>query len=217
VQKSLLHTKAGKTHGCCAKPVQPGSTVSLTLSVTNNDSPSCAAATFSLQGTVPTGSTGWSAILTTPTLTLSPGASASTTLQVSSPATAAGGFYTIGVTATNSATPAYTASTAATVVLVTGLSVTVTVTPNPASRGQAVTSTAAVSANGAPVANASVTFTITKANGTVVKQTATTDAAGKAVAKLQLKRNDPIGPYQDRADATVNGIVGSATTGFTVQ
>jgi NPCBM-associated, NEW3 domain of alpha-galactosidase len=197
--------------------VQPGSPVSFTVSVTNNDSPSCAVATLSLQSTVPTGSTGWTATFTTPTLTLSPGASASTTLQVSSPATAVGGFYTIGVTATNSANPAYTASTSATVVLVTGLSVTVTAAPNPASRGQAVTSTAAVSANGAPVANASVTFTITKANGTVVKQTATTDAAGKATSKLQLKRNDPVGTYQDRADATLNGIVGSATTSFTVQ
>ena len=102
-------------------------------------------------------------------------------------------------------------------VLVTGLSVTVTVTPNPASRGQAVTSTAVVRANDAPVANASVTFTITKANNTVVTQTATTDASGKAVSKRQLKRNDPIGPYQIRADATVNGIVGSATTSLTVQ
>ena len=91
------------------------------------------------------------------------------------------------------------------------------VTPNPASRGQAAASTAVVSANGAPVANASVTFSITKANGTVVKKTATTDAAGKAVSNLQLKRNDPVGTYQDRADATVNGIAGNATTSFTVQ
>jgi len=197
--------------------VQPGSTVSFTVSVTNNDSTSCAASTFSLQGTVLPDSTGWAATFTPPTLTLSPGASASTTLQVTSPATAAGGFYTIGVSATNSANPAYTASTSATVVVVTGLNVTVTVTPNPASRGQAVTSTAAVSANGAPVANASVTFTITKANGTVVKQTATTNASGTAVAKLQLKRNDPVGTYQDRADATLNGISGYATTSFTVK
>jgi hypothetical protein len=80
-----------------------------------------------------------------------------------------------------------------------------------------VTSTAAVSANGAPVANASVTFTITKANGTVVTQTATTDAAGTAVAKLQLKRTDPVGTSQDRADAIVNGIAGSATMSLTVQ
>jgi hypothetical protein len=74
-----------------------------------------------------------------------------------------------------------------------------------------------VSANGAPVANASVTFTITKANGTVVKQTATTDAAGKAVVKLQIKRNDPVGTCQERADAALNGIMGSATTSFMVQ
>jgi hypothetical protein len=194
--------------------VQPGSTVTFTVSVTNHDNAGCTAATFALQAAVPSG---WVASLTTPTLLLGPGASATTTLQVTSSATAAGGFYPIGVTATHSANPTYVASTAATAVLVTGLSVTVSVTPNPVSRGQQVTSTAVVSANGAPVANASVTFTITKANGTVVKQTATTDATGKAVAKLQIKRNDPVGTYQERADAALNGITGYATTSLTVQ
>ena len=58
---------------------------------------------------------------------------------------------------------------------------------------ESVTITAGVSANSAPVANASVTFTITKANGIVVKQTATTGASGTAVSQLRLKKTDPVG------------------------
>jgi uncharacterized membrane protein len=112
--------------------VQAGTTVSLTVSVTNNDNAGCTASTFPLQATVPTG---WTATFTASALTLSPGASAATTLQVTSPATAADGFSTIGVSATNNANATYAASTSATVVLVSGLSVTMTVTPNPASRG----------------------------------------------------------------------------------
>src|SRR5205823_7409443 len=101
--------------------VQPGTTVPLTVSVTNNDSTGCTASTFPLQATMPTG---WTATFTTSALPLSPGASASTTLQVASPATAAGGFYTSSVTATDSTNPTYAATTSATVVLVSGLSVT---------------------------------------------------------------------------------------------
>jgi uncharacterized protein YfaS (alpha-2-macroglobulin family) len=116
----------------------------------------------------------------------------------------------------NSTDTTCAASTAATVVLVSGLSVTVATDQASYTRGQTVTLTADVSANGSPAVNASVTFTITKPNGTVVKQTATTGASGTAVSKLRLKQNDPVGTYQVRADATLNGLAGSATTSFMV-
>jgi hypothetical protein len=194
--------------------VQPGSTVTFTVSVTNNDNAGCTASTFALQAAAPSG---WTASFTTSTLTLSPGASVSTTLQVTSPATAADGFYTSSVTATNSANPTSTATTSATVALVSGLNVTVTPDKTSYTRGQTVTITTGVNANGSPVANASVTVTITKANGTVVKQTATTGISGSAVSKLRLKQTDLVGTYQVRADASLNGITGSATGSFTVQ
>jgi len=160
---------------------------------------------------------GWTASCTASTLTLSPGASATTTLQVTSP-TAAGGFYPIDVRATNSANPASTASASATVVLVSGLSVTVSADQASYTRGgQSVSLTTGVSANDAPTASASVTVTITKADGTVVTQQATTGATGTAVTKLQLKKSDPAGTYQVRVDASANGVVGSAATSFLVQ
>jgi hypothetical protein len=194
--------------------VEPGSTVTFTVSVTNQDNAGCSASTFALQATVPSA---WTANLTTLTLTLSPGASTTTTLQVTSPATAPDGFYTSSVTATNSANPTSTATTAATVALVSGLSVTVTTNKASYTRGQTVSITTGASVNGSPVANARVTVTITKANGTVVKQTATTGTSGTVVSKLPLKKFDPIGTYQVRVDASVNGIMGSATTSFMVQ
>ena len=194
--------------------VQPGSTVTFTGSVTNNDNAGCTASTFALQVAAPTG---WTANLTTPTLTLSPGASATTTLQVSSPATAPGGLYTSSVTATHSANPTFTTSTSATVALVSGLSVTLTTDKASYTRGQIVTITTGVSANGSPVANASATVTITKANGTVLKGTATTGTSGTIVWQLQLGTLDPVGTYQVRMDASVNGLTGTATRSFTVQ
>jgi hypothetical protein len=194
--------------------VQPGSTVTFTVSVTNNDNAGCTASTFALQAAAPSG---WTVNLTTPTLTLSPGASATTTLQVTSPATATNGLYTSSVTATNSANPTSTASTSATVALVSGLSVTLTTDKASYTRGQIVTITTGVSANGSPVANASVTVTITQANGTVLKGTATTGTSGTIVWQLQLGTLDPVGTYKVRMDASVNGITGTATRSFTVQ
>jgi len=188
--------------------------VTFTVSVTNHDNAGCTASTFALQAAAPGG---WTAGYTTSTLTLSPGASASTRLQVISPATAADGFYTSSVTATNSCHPASTATTSATVALVSGLNVTVTTDKTSYTRGKTVAITVGVSANGSPVANVSVTVTITKANGTVVKQTVLTGISGTAVSKLRLKQTDPIGTYQVRVDAGLNGITGSATGSFTVQ
>jgi hypothetical protein len=194
--------------------VQPGSTVTFTMSVTNNDNAGCTASTFALQAAAPSG---WTANLTAPTLTLSPGASAATTLQVTSPAAATNGVYTSSVTATNSANPTSVASTSATVALVSGLSITVTTDKASYTRGQTATITTGTSANGSPVANASVTVTITKANGTVLKGTATTGTSGTIVWQLQLKKSDPIGTYQVKVVASVNGITGSSTRSFMVQ
>ena len=41
--------------------------------------------------------------------------------------------------------------------------------------------------------------------------------AEKLESHPHFQRNDPVGTYQDHADATMNDIAGSATTSFTVQ
>lgn len=73
-----------------------GSSFSYTVSVTNQDSSGCASSSFSLSPVKPSG---WSASLGSASLSLAPGASASTTLQVTAPSTAGDGFYSVGASA----------------------------------------------------------------------------------------------------------------------
>ncbi|MBM3224424.1 MAG: hypothetical protein FJZ47_11565, partial [Candidatus Tectomicrobia bacterium] len=153
--------------------VQPGGTVPFTVTMTNKDNASCAVSTFALQATVPSG---WSALVTPASLTLAPGASASATVQVTVPAAVADGFYTMGLAVANASNTGYTASTSATIVVVSGLTVTLSADKASYARGKTVTLTTKVSANGAATANASVVVKITKANGSVVTQNATTNA-----------------------------------------
>lgn len=194
--------------------VHAGTAVTYTVSVTNNDNAGCAASIFSLQATAPAG---WTVAFSASTLSLSPGASASTTLTITSPTSATDGFYTIGVMATNSGTQTYTASTSVTYVIVSSLSVAVSTDKPGYSRNQTVSITALVTANGTPVSGASVTFTITKPTGARVTGTATTGANGSAVYTYRISRKDPVGTYQISANANLNGITGSGSRSFTVQ
>jgi hypothetical protein len=195
--------------------VPAGTPVTYTVTVTNADNDGCGATTFSLVGAVPDG---WGAALGATTLTLEPGASGSTAFQVTSPASAADGFYPVGVTATSSAAPSYAASASATYVVAASLDVAAATDKSSYPRNQDVTVTAAVAADGAPVSGASVTFTITKTNGAKVTATATTGANGSAVYKYRLRKNDPVGPYQAGVRASLNGALsGQAATSFMVQ
>ena len=87
--------------------VAPGTTVSYTVVITNNDSSACSSSTFSLNGVVPSG---WSGSLSNSALTISPGSAVSTAFSVTSSTSAVSGTYSVGVTATNSATTTYSAS-----------------------------------------------------------------------------------------------------------
>jgi hypothetical protein len=85
------------------------------------------------------------------------------------------------------------------------------------SPGQTVSTMATATYGGLPVANVSVSFTITKANGNVVTGSATTCSNGTAVYKLKLMKNDPAGAYGASAVTTIKGNPHSATTNFIVQ
>jgi M6 family metalloprotease-like protein len=88
--------------------VAAGTAVSFTLSVTNKDVSPCTASVFNLAASVPSG---WAGALTAASLSVSPGASSSTTLKVTAPTSAINGSYTVSSSATNST--AATASTSA--------------------------------------------------------------------------------------------------------
>ena len=190
--------------------VPAGTAVTYTVSVTNQDNASCTASTFNLQATAPAG---WTSTFSPSTLTLSPGASGSASLQVTSSTSAANAFYTIAASATNGAAQSETSTVSATYVVVASMSVSVATDKPSYAKTQTVTITAVVSSAGSPVGGASVSFNVTKPGGTVVAMTATTGTNGAAVVTLRIKPKDPTGAYGVRAGATS----GSATTNFMVQ
>jgi uncharacterized repeat protein (TIGR01451 family) len=194
--------------------VSAGTTLTYTVTVTNRDNTGCTASSFSLQALVPSG---WTAAFNDAALVISPGASASTTLQVTSPVSIPDGVYTIGVTAVNSADPAYAASTTATYGIDPGLDVTVSTNQPSYTANQSVSITTIVSLEGSSLSSASVAFTITKPQGAVTTGKATTGLDGRAVYTFRVKKNDPLGTYQVRAEASLNGAAGTAEASFTVR
>jgi len=198
--------------------VPAATTVSYTVSVTNNDGADCAASPFSLQTMLVL--SGWTAGFAAPTLTLNPGATTSTVFSVTSPASVAGTSYSFPVIVTNSTNASYQATISAVYVLGSSVgsafNVSVSTDKISYSANQTVSVTARASSVGSPVSNASVTFTMTKSDGSVASQTATTDSTGSAVGKFRLRKQDPVGGYKARADAKKTPLSGSAATTFTV-
>jgi hypothetical protein len=191
--------------------LQAGATANFSVTLKNNDGNGCQSALFNWQSTIPAG---WSASAL-PSTVLSPGATASTTFAVTSPAAAVDGFYSVRVTAANGSN---STSAAATYSLVSALSIVSTATQTTYTRNQTVTVNTTVRAVGSVVSGATVTFTMTKSNGTTVSITSTTSANGIAVFKYSLnKKKDSAGTYQVRAQANSNGISGSSTVSFVVK
>ena len=194
--------------------VQAGTAVNYTVTVTNNDSVVCNATNYNLQASVPSG---WLASLAPVTLSVNPGASVTATLQVTSPSNAASGTYNVGMTASNDTQPAYFGSGSGTYVVSSPPSITVSSNQASYSRNQTATVTASVSADGAAVVGASVSFTMTRSNGSSVTGIATTGSTGLATFKYTLRKKDPVGTYQVLSKTTANGVAASATTSFVVK
>jgi hypothetical protein len=196
-----------------------GSMVSYVVSVTNNDNGGCSASTFSLQASVPTG---WTAAFGASALSIAPGTSASTTMQVTSPPSAADGLYSVPVTSTNAAAPTYTASATVSQMLAGAIQVRVSTNQPSYARNTSVTASALVTTTDslpgetAPVQGASVSFSITAPNNRTVTGTATTGANGVASFQYRISKKDPTGQWQVKAVAAVNGITGAGSTTFTV-
>ena len=160
--------------------VQAGATVIYAVTLTNKDNARCSESSFNLQAGVPSG---WTAAFASTMLTLDPGASASTTLTVTSSASAADGFYTIPVGATNGADMSYTASASATVVIAASLNVVASTNQPSYTPNQSVTPTAQVHGNGSPVPNAAaspraVTVAVTISPGSSIQAAINANPAG---------------------------------------
>lgn len=116
-QSSCIHANPTLMLSPAVGPwIAPGTAVTYAITLTNNDTTACADATFNLAAQVPAG---WSGSLASPTLTLAPGASGTTSMMVTSASTAVDDFYDFGVTATQATDSAYLASAVATYVVST--------------------------------------------------------------------------------------------------
>ena len=85
----------------------PGGTLAYTVYLTNKDNNWCAASTFSFSGVVPSG---WTGTFSPATLSLSPGATGSTTLAVTSATAAAAATYTVPFNVSDAASAAHATS-----------------------------------------------------------------------------------------------------------
>ena len=199
--------------------VAAGSTVSYTLSLSNKDSSACAATTFNLARSIPSG---WIGALTASSLSLSPGATSSTTLSVTSASNAAAGGYGIGVGASSSSGSVHTANASATYTVAAAQSsgtLTGTVGTDKTSylRGQTVYMSALVRNNGAAVSGANVKFTVTLPGGNTAVLNALSGSDGYARGTFKVgKGKSAIGGYALRADASSNGGTATAGTAFSV-
>ena len=196
--------------------IVPGSAAFYTVTVTsNNNGSGCSSTNFNLQSTLPGG---WSATASSPVLNIAPGASVSTSVQIASPAAAADGLYRLEIRAVNSAAPTFSATIPLDCAVYSSLAVISSSSQASYTKTQTAVVTAVVSANGSPMSGATVTFTMTKSNGTVVKGTATSEANGTAIFSYRFnKRNDPTGRYLVNAAANSNGVSGNGSTSFDVK
>ena len=192
-----------------------GSSISYNLTVTNNNTSNCTNNNFNLQSSVPSG---WSATFSSSSLNISPGASATATLQVASPSSVPDGFYSVGVGANNSSNPNYAASQTLTCAIASYLGVNVSTNQTSYTRGQTVVAGSVVTVNGSSVSGVNVTFTITKPGNTTVTGNAVTAADGSASFSYTINRKrDPLGTYTVNVNASFNGITGSGSSSFSVR
>jgi NPCBM-associated, NEW3 domain of alpha-galactosidase len=195
--------------------VGPGSSANYTMTLTNNNSSSCTANSFDVQPAVPSG---WTALSSAPVVTVAPGSSVSSNVEISVPVSQVGGLYTASIGAVNSQSSGYGVSANRDLSVLSSLLVRAAAAQASYTLNQTISVTATVSANGSPVAGAAVNFVLQKADGSTVAGSATTSSNGSAVFTYRLnKRKDPVGIYSANVSAGLNGVSGSGLTSFQVQ
>jgi M6 family metalloprotease-like protein len=209
--------------------VASGTAVNFIATVNDNDSSSCAPATFNLGDVLPPG---WSGGWNTTTLSLSPGKSGSATLTVTSPVGTSDGSYNVVVSATNNLASSYSGSASATYVInAAPLSLSLATNQSSYLPGQTVAITVTMLYGTTPDAGASVTATVTAPNGRSTSLSGTTGSDGVALLNDKLSNSATAGTYQVQAQsgatrsgggrtkgsASTASATQSASTSFTVQ
>lgn len=193
-----------------------GSGVNVTVTITNRDSGACDASSFNLAGVVPSG---WSSSFSASTLSISAGNSASGNFALTSASSAAAGNYGFDTNVSCSRGSACAGSASGVhTVLATALTETVATGKSTYKPGELVGLGAQLLGNGLPISGATVSFTITRPNGSTIAASAVTNSSGTASASYRMsKQKDPVGTYGLRAQSNWAGQTVSATTSFKVQ
>jgi len=191
--------------------VYAGNDVDYTVSLSNNDSSGCSPRTFDLNSTIPSS---WPTSFSQTVLTVSASSSASATMRKSVPASTTPATYAVNSSA-QSSTNTGTANANVTVMPpVQPLTVTLTLPKTSYSSNSQVAITATVLQGSVPVSGASVTFTLTRPDGTSTRA-ASTGSNGQAIWYFKVK---PRGTYQVTAQAASGSQTASAAAkSFTVQ
>jgi hypothetical protein len=194
-----------------SQSVTSGTAVNFTATVVDNDSSSCAPATFNLGDALPSG---WTGLWNTTALSLSPGKSGSATLTVTSPVGTADGTYNLVVSATNNLATSYSGSAAAAYVINTApLGISLTTNQSSYLPGQTVAITVTMLYGTTADAGASVTATLTAPNGKTATLSGTTGSTGVALLNYKLSNSAAAGTYQLQAQASTTRIGGGRTKG----
>lgn len=187
-----------------ASPVNPsiyaGQTASYSVSVTNNDSSSCAPSTINLSSSEPSG---WSTSFSSSSVVLNPGQSVSLTVGKGAPSGTPAGTYAVDLNAANSRS-SVTDMANATVVTAPSLAVSVSVSSASFVPPGSVPIAATVTNGGAPVSGATVNFTLTTPTGSKVVQSVSTGSTGTAVWNYKLNSKSAAGTYSVVAQASLS-------------
>jgi uncharacterized protein YfaS (alpha-2-macroglobulin family) len=125
------------------------------------------------------------------------------------------GTYAVNATAAKST---FSGTGNANVTVVEPPSVTVSVAQSTYAPGSTVSMSATVTSGGNPASGASVTFTLTKPNGSTTTKSVTAGSNGVATGKYKLGPKDPTGTYSVSAAATYSGLTSSSdSASFTVE
>jgi M6 family metalloprotease-like protein len=199
----------------------PGSSANYAISVTNNDPAACTTSTFSLNSSEPTA---WPTSFSNSAITLNPGQSVSLTMSKIGPMGTPPGTYAVNALVANGALQ--TSGTANATVTAAPPPVTVTLLASAPSytRRSTAAFTATVLSGSSPVPGASVSFSLTKANGSTLSKTLTTNSSGSATWSYKLSQKDPAGTWYEVSQTTYSSTgaantqpVMSNTVSFTVQ
>ena len=186
--------------------VADGQPANYTLRVKNNDSDGCASTTFSLGAAVPAG---WSSSFGTGSVQLPAGATTDVALTIVPSSTT--GTHSFTASATRQGTSGPGGSTTGSVTLIGAIEASLRISRTGPNYQLSVT----VQSGSAAVSGATVRFEITKPDGSVATQTATTNSSGEATMTFKPNKKAPRGLHQVLATATSGSMSVSASGSFT--